>query len=309
MNKYDDVILNVAELLERQDQQVSRFEPAARSGDALGAWGTFTIRTYVFFIRMFCRLGIYRRLLYANMIVSWFDEFRHYWVNELNNRPIQLHDFYYLFGIYRSKFQDVCVPDTATNEQHLIAWQDPRNIYLLFSQQYKLALDPMGVRRFIKYIPQGGKVCEFGSGFAPIASGLSKFYRHFNVQITCVDIPTILLHFIRWKFKEKRFVRVVKVEPNNDAPLDEQYDTLFCTTVFEHLPRPLNAVKHLHAHIKTGGYFIFDYIKSEGEGLDTDGGLRDRIQVLRFIKDNFKIVEGEIFLDGKDVKTVVCRKT
>ncbi len=308
MNQYDNVELNIAQLLEEQNARFPAFDPQARSGDHFGIVGACRETIHYFVIFMLCRSGLYRRLLYANIILSWFDEFRCYWVRELKNRPIEIHDFYYLLGTYRSRFQEVAVPDLANDQQHLAAWQDPRNIYLLFSNQYKVALDPLGPQRFVKYIPRGSSVCEYGSGFAPVTTFLCKFYARLDLRITCVDIQNVLLHFIRWKFKEKRFIHILESKPGHGSPLEEEYDVLFCTTVFEHLPRPLHVVKDLHAHIKKGGYFIFDYIKSEGKGLDTRGGLDERLEVLRFIKDGFDLIEGELYLDGRHVRTVVCRK-
>ena len=241
--------------------------------------------------------------------MDWFNEFRDYWVSELGNRPIDPHDFCFLKGVYRQKFQDLSVPHSATDLEHLEAWQDPRTIYSLFHNQYKVALNPLYLHRYMKYIPNGGNICEYGCGLAPVATSLSKFYLHKNVRITCADIPTIMFHFVRWKFRGRRYVRTVEIDPTNDEPLDEQFDVIFCMEVLEHLPKPLPVVRHLHSRIKTRGYLIFDYVKSEEEGLDTSRGLRDRIPVLQYIAHNFKVVEGDIPLDGTHVGAVVCRKT
>jgi len=83
---------------------------------------------------------------------------------------------------------------------------------------------------------------------------------------------------------------------------------IFCQAVFEHLPRPMSVIKHLHSKIKPGGYLIFDYINTEAKGLDTMGALRDRDAVLQYILENFKVVEGKISVDGRNVGTTVCRK-
>jgi 2-polyprenyl-3-methyl-5-hydroxy-6-metoxy-1,4-benzoquinol methylase len=307
-NKYDNVYLDVADLLKKQVLNYPSYDPNARSGDGLGLLGYLKSKLRLYFTALLYKTKVYKKLIYSNIKLDWFYEFHDYWVNELGNRPINPHDFYFLFGVYRQKFQEVKAPDSATDEQHLKAWQDPRNVYLLFANQYKLALHPLSAHRFIKYIPKGGNLCEYGCGFAPITTSLCKFYPYKNVKITCADIPTIMLHFIRWKFRDKKFVRIIEIDPSNDEPLDDEFDVIFCMTVFEHLPRPIPVIKHLHSKIKLGGYLIFDYIKSEAKGLDTASSLRDRIPVLQYILDNFEITEGKILLDGTSVGTTVCKK-
>jgi 2-polyprenyl-3-methyl-5-hydroxy-6-metoxy-1,4-benzoquinol methylase len=306
MNKYDDVHLDVVRLLKEQARP-SAYDPGVKSADDLGFRRLGAV-SRLYLTGLLYKTGIYQRLIYSNLKLDWFYEFRDYWVNELGHRPIDPHDFHFLRGVYRQKFQDVEVPGLATDAQHLNAWRDPRNIYLLFANQYKLALQPLSAHRFIKYVPRNGRVCEYGCGLAPIATGLCKFYPQRNVCITCADLPTILFHFARWKFREKKFIRMVEINHGNDEPLDGEFDVIFCMAVLEHLPRPGPVIKHLHSRIRRGGYLIFDYLKTEGKGLDTQGAARDRISVLRYILDKFEVVEGKPALDGSDFGTIVCKK-
>jgi 2-polyprenyl-3-methyl-5-hydroxy-6-metoxy-1,4-benzoquinol methylase len=309
MNKYDDVRLNVAKLIHEQDARLGDFDPQARSGDHLGFPGYLKSYLKLCTTRLLVRAGLYHKLVYANLRLDWFHEFRRYWVEELGNRPLRPHDFYFLYGSYRSRFsEEVEVPDSTSDEQLLDAWRAHRTVYLLFFNQYKLALDPLYVERFIKYIPKGGHVCEYGCGLAPVASSLCKYYPHLNVGITCADIPHIMFHFTRWKFRNTEYVRLINIDPYDDAPLTDMYDTVFCVTVLEHLPRPLPVLRHLYSHIKPGGHFVFDYIKSEGKGLNTVSALADRIPALQYIANNFEVIEGRVPLDGGHVGTVVCRK-
>jgi len=308
MNKYDDVCLDVVQLLHEQTSKLSAYNPNTKSGDNLGFLGHIRSRLQLYLTGLLYKTGIYQRLIYSNIKLGWFYEFHDYWVNELGNRPINPHDFYFLLGVYRQKFQYVEVSDSATDEQHIKAWRDPRNIYLLFANQYKYALHPFSAHRFIRYIPKGGSMCEYGCGFAPISASLCKFWPYQNVKVTCADIPTIMFHFLRWKFRNKKFIRMLEISPSNDEPLDNEFDVIFCLTVFEHLPRPIPIIKHLHSKIKSGGYLIFDYIKSEAKGLDTSGALKDRNTVLQYILDNFKVIEGQISFDGRSVSTTVCKK-
>jgi len=308
MNRYDDVQLDVAQLLEEQSPRLPAHDPSARSADHLGLAGSLKARLRLYATGLVYKSGVYHRLTYSNLKLDWFYEFQDYWVNELGNRPIRPHDFYFLYSTYRQRFQSLEVPDSTSCEEHLQTWQDPRTIYLLFHNQFRIALSPLVAHRFIRYIPRGGNVCEYGCGLGPISSSLCRFYPYLNIRITCADIPTIVFHFARWKFREQRFVRMLAIDPSDEAPLDDDFDTIFCKTVLEHLPSPLPVVQHLHSRLKPGGYFIFDYIKSEGGGLDTAGALRERIQVLQYVLSNFKVIKGQVLLDGSNVGTVVCKK-
>jgi len=101
---------------------------------------------------------------------------------------------------------------------------------------------------------------------------------------------------------------MVAVEPDDDTPLPGLYDTIFCLEVLEHLPRPLAALEHFHRALKPGKHLVFDYIRSEGTGLDTATSLRDRLPALRFVLDHFDIVKGRVTTDGAHVEPAVARK-
>lgn len=308
MNKYNDIRLNVSELIQEQTKRLNSDDPHIKSKDTLGFLGYPKSYLKLYMMRFLVRTGLYQKLVFSNLKLDWFYEFRRYWVEELGNRPLELPDFYFLYGSYRSRFSEISVPDYATDEQHLEAWQDYRSIFLLFYNQYKLALNPLVAQRFIKYIPKGGNVCEYGCGLAPISSSLCKYYLHHQVRISCADIPNILFHFTKWKFRNFKNVKLIPIKPQNDAPLSDTYDIVFCMAVLEHLPRPLSTLQHLYSKIKPGGYFVFDYVKSEGAGLDTATGLKDRLLALEYIIDHFNIIEGKVLLNGNHVGTTVCYK-
>ena len=310
MNRFDDVRLDVRKLLEEQDKKLPPYDPASKSADGLGVTGRLRALARLAWTGALIKVGLHRRLVYANLKLDWFHEFQDYWVNELGNRPIQPHDFYFLHGVYRQRIQNFAgkASETTAGDALLGAWQDPRIIYYLFAWQYKLALQPLRAHPFTRFIPRGGHVCEYGCGAAPIATSLVKFYPHLDFKIACADIPHIVFHFARWKFRSCRFVRMVPIRPDDDAPLDDRFDTIFCLEVFEHLPRPLDVIRHLDTRLKPGGYLVFDYVRSEGTGLDTAAGLRDRLEVLRYVADRFRLIRGAIPLDGSHVPTTVLQK-
>jgi SAM-dependent methyltransferase len=313
MNLYDEFQPDVDFLLKQQDEKLSSPDPAARSGDGLGPLGGLVSRIRLYALGGLVTLGLQRRLIYANLCLGWFHEFQRYWVEELGNRPIHPHDFYFLAGVYRQRLQTIHFEhienaSLASDDKHLAAWRDPRMVYHLFAHTFRLALSPLRVHSFIRWVPRRGRVVEYGSGAAPILSALARHYRHLDLQLVGADIPHLLFHYARWKFRADRFVTMVPVAPDDDAPLPGFFDIIFCLETFEHLPRPIAVAQHFHHVLKPGGHLIFDYIRSGATGLDTAAALRDRIPALEFILEHFDIVQGSVTTDGAHVEPTVARK-
>jgi SAM-dependent methyltransferase len=307
VNRYDDVRPDVPALLASQAATVRASDPAARSADGLGVGGRLASLARLYGLGLLVRTGLHRRLVYANLRLDWFYEFQRYWVEALGNRPIHPHDFHYLAGVYRQRLQSIS-PDLDTDDAHLESWRDPSIVYYLFGHSYRQALQPLHVHRYARFIPTGSRVAEYGCGTAPLLYALARHYRHRKLALVGADIPHLLFHFSRWRFRDDRFVTMVPIEPGDDAPLPGRYDAIFCLEVFEHLPRPLKTLEHFTRILNPGGVLIFDYIRSEGTGLDTVAALRDREATLRAILDRFEIVQGRVPLDGADVAPAVVRK-
>ena len=224
MNRYDDVRLDAAALLEEQDAKLVPPDLGARSGERLGLLGRLGSLTRLYALGVLVKLGLHHRLIYANLRLDWFREFQQYWVEELGNRPIFPHDFYFLSGIYRQRLQTIYFehiekPELASDDKHLEAWRDHRAVYYLFAYTYRQALSPLRVHPFISYVRRGGRVAEYGSGAAPIVTALARRYRHLDLQLVCADIPHLLFHYARWKFRNDRFVTMVSVLGRNPMTL------------------------------------------------------------------------------------------
>ena len=274
VNRYDDVRLDVAALLKQQDASLPGPDSAARSGDGLGAFGRLASLARLYALGALVKMGWHRRLVYANLKLDWFFEFQRYWVEELRNRPIHPQDFAFLSGIYRQRlqtiyFEQIEKPELASDERHLEAWRDHRAIYYLFAYAYRQALSPLRVHPFTRYVPRGGRVAEYGCGAAPVLTALARRYRHLDLRLVGADIPHLLFHYARWKFRADRFVTMLPIEPNNDAPLSGLYDTIFCLEVPGAPPAPDRRDRALSSGVKPGGHLVFDYVRSEGNGLDT----------------------------------------
>jgi 2-polyprenyl-3-methyl-5-hydroxy-6-metoxy-1,4-benzoquinol methylase len=313
MNLYDDVHPDVAALLKAQEESLPVPDPAARSGDGLRLLARAASRARLYGTAALVASGLHRRLVYANLRLGWFEEFRQYWTGELGYRPIHPHDFYFLQGVYRQRLQTIDFPHLndptlASDTKHLESWRDRRAVYYLFAHTFRLALSPLRVHRLVRWVPRGGRVAEFGCGVAPITTALARYYRHLDLRLVCADIPHLIFHYARWKFRDCPFVTPVRIEPEDDAPLSGAFDTIFCLEVMEHVPRPIAVFRHFHDVLRPGGHLVFDFIRSDAKGFDTATALRDRTPALEFVRDHFDVVAGAIPFDGADSGPIVVRR-
>jgi 2-polyprenyl-3-methyl-5-hydroxy-6-metoxy-1,4-benzoquinol methylase len=306
-NGYDDFRPDVPRLLAEQDKAARTKPPGARSGQGLGLFGGVVSRVRLAAHGALVITGWHRALMYANLRLGWFEEFQRYWVSELGNRPLHPHDFYHLYGVYRQRLQSI-EPDLSSDTSQLESWRDHRIVYYLFSHAYRQALSPLRVQRYARFIPRRGRVAEYGCGTAPIVTALARHYRHLDLELVAADIPHLLFHFMRWRFRDVPYVTPVAIHPDDDAALPGRYDVIFCLETFEHLPRPLAALQHFHTALNPRGVLVFDYIRSEGTYLDTPAGLRDRERALAFVLERFDVLDGEIKNDGSHLGPTVVRK-
>jgi len=305
------------DLLSKQEQSLRPYNPRSDSSQAMNYISQFLpVRMLRIVLHgILIKTGIWKRLIYSNLKLDWFYEFKEYWEKELGGRPLAPNDFWFLYGVTRlaqAEARYLEEKDEQDPNQFLGSWrQTAISLRLIFHNTLKLALHPLVAYRFVKYIPKGARVCEYGCGIAPITNSLIKYYPHLKLKFTCADIPHLLFHYMRWRFRSYDFVECLPInDPLDENPLgDRKYDVIFVMAVFEHLPKPLAIAKHLHNALVEGGILIFDYIKSEAKGLDSYAGLKERLEVLKFIQKHFEILEGEIYLDGRNVGVVICRKT
>jgi len=155
MNRFDDVRLNVRKLLEEQNARLPQPDPTATSAAGLGALGRLTVLARLYWTGLLIKTGLYKRLVHANLKLDWFYEFQDYWVNELGNRPIQPHDFYFLHGVYRQRIQNYpseeeqpsgAIPDEVRVDGLLFQRRD-RGVWLVISphrSQGVCSLDHLG---------------------------------------------------------------------------------------------------------------------------------------------------------------------
>ncbi len=284
MNKFDNLSVDINKLFEDSNYVNSK------SSD------TNLILKFIkrYFIGFLIFTKTYKVFINSGIILNWFEEFQSYWMNVLKGRPLYFHDFHFLLGVYRQKFQKVTTPENSTEKEFLNSWQNKDTIYQLFSAVRRFSYEPLHCYKYEKFIKNGDKLLEYGCGIAPITYSLKNFSIKSDLQFHIADIRQINSHFARWRLaKDVNFIEI-KPYKNPLEDLKEKFDAVFLVTVMEHLPDPLEVVKNIHRSIKTGGYLLFDYILSDGHAQDTIEAVKQRDQVLSFIKQNFDLKKGEL---------------
>ncbi len=294
-NKFDNMNINIPYLY-KEEHCVKKFHPP----------GILKRIFNRYFTALLFKTGIYKRLINSGIILGWFDEFREYWLTILKGRPLSFHDFHYLLGVYRQKFQNVEVAENLSPSIFLKSWQNASNLALLFGSVKKYSYAPLYNYGFEKWLKNGDKILEYGCGIAPISYGLLKYGVKSNLDITIADIPQINGHYARWRLGNK--VKFIEIEPYKDCLEQKKFfDVVFMTTVMEHLPDPLNVIKNITKHLNPGGTFVFDYILSEGEGLDTKEAVNERDQVIDYIESKYNFISGKISKGKSTTSVIVCK--
>lgn len=267
----------------------------------------FIVSENLYLTGFLMKMNLREKLVDAGLIRGWFNEFNRYWVEILGGRPLKFHDFFFLYGEYRKKFQAVELKGLEKN-QFLESWQLPETIFLLFSSVYKYAISPLSFYPFRNYIKNSSKILEYGCGIAPITYSYIKYTSgNDRKEFTIADIQTITYHFAKWRLANEKCVKPIDIFPLELPTLEGDYDIIFLMTVLEHLPDPLNTLKNLFNNLKQGGRIVFDFILSEGKGLDCKKAIEERTHIIQFFRNNFVLEKGE-FSVNKSMSTTIVRK-
>lgn len=241
---------------------------------------------------------------------AWFDEFHDYWQTILTGRPLKVVDFFMLAHDYRKRQQHMRELNWSSPELHVQNWQAPSELYSTFAFVRNDALRPVIAPRFWNHLKAGDAVLEYGCSLAPFYSCYRKFYPHLDCQWTLADIANFPFHYAKYRYRNDANVDFRTIEPDGFRdPLasERKYNVIVLTTVLEHLDDPVYVMGYLTERLQQGGYLVFDYLISEGKGLDTPQALQMRTECLKWILDRFDIVEGRVDIE-RDVPVVVARR-
>lgn len=292
-NGFDNLAVDVAELHRRF--------PVERPGDLGIPWSSPVDRLYFTpFLPLSVRNYAWHFLRRIRLDISWFARFKRYWGKVLGGRPLWgVEDFYFLRNLYRMRFQSGSAPDTTNTDLHLEAWQRPEMLSHLFHSVYKESLtNELRLWKPVRSLHQGTikSTLEFGCGSAPITTTLCEFAPIRNVEAWISDIETVTFHYSACKLSPFKNVHAVPLRPEKQFrfPSEQKFDVIFCMTVLEHLQEPLAVFQHLHSLLAPKGLIVFDYVKSDASGYDTQAGLDQRPAVLDYVRNHFHILMGRL---------------
>ena len=138
---------------------------------------------------------------------------------------------------------------------------------------------------------------EYGCSLAPYYHCYREFFDHLNCKWTLADIPNFPFHYAKFLYRndpDVNFITINDLDFSNPLGESDCFDIVIITTVFEHLDNPLIVFNYLLNRLKPGGLFVFDYIKSTGEGLDHPDAVKLRLECLQSIFSQTQIVHGNI---------------
>ena len=121
---------------------------------------------------------------------------------------------------------------------------------------------------------------------------------------------TFAFHYARHVFARDAEVELAVIG-DLSRPLtnvDGRFDLIIVQTVFEHLDRPRAVAESLLDRLAPDGLFWFDYVRTDGTGLDTPSALAERRSTLKYLADRLTIVRGELRIDDRSLGACVGRK-
>jgi len=301
-NFYDDIRIDI----DAAHRQLDGGAAEARSGRAPGRLKLLTGRFRYLKDALLQRANVLEALCITGIRRGWFRDFRDYWANCLGGRPIQPVDFYLLYHEYRKKQQMPGRLAWGTEQQHIQNWQDPVHIFSVFCYARLQAVSPIVPMHVWRYIPKKARCLEYGCSLAPFYYAAKTYQLSPSATWTLADIPGFAFHYAKYRYRHDESVDLLTIRNFQDPlPSQEPFDAVFLMTVLEHVDDPVYLVNYLFGKMKRGGILIFDYIKSDGSGLDTPSSLEKREECLALIARKTQLLSGSYVSSGHQPITVV----
>ncbi len=137
------------------------------------------------------------------------------------------------------------------------------------------------------HLPAGASVLDYGAGCGAV--GLAMAHRGFRV--THLDLPGPLVEFARSRYEARKLP--VTVQPAEQKyPLNGLYDAIICTHVLEHVPDPIDKLRHMAEHLADGG-MMFIAIPFEANPV---GGEHPGMHLNRLTPEEYETLLGELGL-------------
>ena len=257
-------------------------------------------------------LGLREFLVLNGLSKKWLDDFRSYWSKILNGRPFGSNlDFFMLLHDYRKRQQYTSQLNWDHPEQHIANWQNPDQIYSTLHFVRKITLNPVICLPLWKRISRSASILEYGCALAPYYYCYRNYFSYLECTWVLADIPNFPFHYAKYLYRNDKEVDFITIDAEDFTnPLGKmgKFDVIILTTVLEHLYDPLFVSEYLLERLKPGGLFIFDYIKSEGLGLDHPKAVEMREKCLKNILEKTQLIHGRIDDINQSINLCIMKK-
>ena len=306
-NYFDDMRIDIAE-------SHRRFDNLARNPSNIRRLKYRNMAKF-YFTRLLLRLGIHEFLIVNGIKRRWIDDFRRYWSDILEGRPFtNVLDFFMLLHDYRKRQQHTL--EWSDPAQHLENWQHPSMLYMTLHTLRRLATYPIvgtgpGPGLWKKVPKRKARILEYGCSLAPFYHCYREFFSHLDCRFVLADIPNYPFHYAKYLYRSDPDLVFVTIDVEDFSdPLkgEEDFDVIIVREVFEHLDDPMFIQEYLLNRLKPGGLFVFDYVKSEGTGLDHPSSMQMRAHCIRNILKKIRILHGQINSIDEDVGLCIAQK-
>jgi SAM-dependent methyltransferase len=307
-NRFDQLEVDIDALHREIDGRPRSAERGVRSGR-----GRLRSTADQFLVRLQQKLSLREAWVRNGLERGWFDDFSRYWSEQLGGRPLwSVLDFFLLAHDYRKRQQLEDTLAWSEGAQHIRNWQRPGQVYSTFQQGERLAMNPLPFLPFWRTVRSAGaRVLEYGCSAAPFYHAYRRFFRYRQQSWTLVDLPNYPFHYAKWLYREDPEVEFVTIDPENFTdPLGRRggYDAVVLTTVLEHVDDPVRVVQDLWGRLAPGGILLFDFVRSEGTGLDHPVARDRREEALGWLEAQGSPVGGPFPPKAESVPPTLLRK-
>lgn len=147
------------------------------------------------------------------------------------------------------------------NDAEIVSFYKMPLPYNVFSLAYWHML--RGQRNFRKEIINYsfGNVLDYGGGIGDLSIKIAEK----GLNVTYVEVDGKNMEFAKHLFKKRRYdIKTLDMEKDQEKIWKEEYDTIICIDVIEHIPHPEFVLEKMAKHLKNDGRLVITGLNCVG---------------------------------------------